>query len=423
MSILIKNAQWNHAPIDIFIDGKYIKRVGEGLSDEADKVIDGTMKAIVPGFINGHTHAAMTLFRGFGDDIPLEQWLAEKIWPYEKILTDEDVYWGVKLACLEMIKTGTTTFNDMYMRFPAVLRAVEEMGLRAVLGATIFDYFKDDVAEHYKRETERSLAMSRSDRITLSIAPHAIYTVSAATLRWAHDFATANDLLIHLHLAETQTEYTLSMTRFGFSPVRYLHRLKLLSPRLILAHCLYVDEEEIRLLAAHGVKVVHNPNSNLKLGSGHAFKYKEMKAAGILTGIGTDGAASSNNLDMLEAAKIASLLQKGWRNDSTAMPANETLQCITENGAEILHINAGRIEPGRLADLCLIDLKTPAFTPHFNFVSNLIYAASHGYCVDTMICNGRILMENRQVDGEKEILNQAAKTARKLEEHDNKGQP
>ncbi|MDR0756153.1 MAG: amidohydrolase [Puniceicoccales bacterium] len=423
MSILIKNVQWNHSPIDIFIDGKYIKRVGERLPDEADTVIDGTMKAVVPGFINGHTHAAMTLFRGFGDDIPLEQWLAEKIWPYEKIITDEDVYWGVKLACLEMIKTGTTTFNDMYMRFPAVLRAVEEMGLRAVLGATIFDYFKDDVAERYKRETERSLAMSRCDRITCSIAPHAIYTVSAATLRWVHDFATANDVLIHLHLAETQTEYTNSITRFGFSPVRYLHRLKLLSPRLVLAHCLYVDDEEIRLLAAHGVTVVHNPNSNLKLGSGHAFKYKEMKAAGILTSIGTDGAASSNNLDMLEAAKIASLLQKGWRKDSTAMPANETLQCMTENGAEMLHINAGKIESGRLADLCLIDLKTPAFTPRFNFVSNLIYAASHGYCVDTLICDGRILMENRRVEGEEEILNQAAKTARKLEEYEHKVQP
>jgi 5-methylthioadenosine/S-adenosylhomocysteine deaminase len=416
MRILIKNVQLNQRPVDIFIDGKYIKRIGEGLLDEADKVINGTMKAVIPGFINAHGHAAMTLFRGFGDDTPLEQWLVEKIWPYEKILTDEDVYWGVKLACLEMIKTGTTCFNDMYMRFPAVLRAVEAMGLRAVLGSSIFDYFKDDIAAKYRRESEQALLISRSDRISLSVAPHAIYTVSASTLQWVRDFAEANDLLIHLHLAETQTEYADSVKNFGLSPVRYLHRLKLVSPRLVLAHCLYVDDEEIKLLADHGVKVVHNPNSNLKLGSGHVFKYAEMKAAGIMMGIGTDGAASSNNLDLLEAAKIASLLQKGWRNDPTIMPAGETLRCITENGAEILRLNAGKIEPGRLADLCLVDLKTPAFTPNFNFISNLVYAASSGYCIDTLICDGKILMENRYVEGEEEILEQAAKTARKLGE-------
>ena len=331
-------------------------------------------------------------------------------------MTDEDVYWGVKLACLEMIKTGTTCYNDMYMRFPAVLRAVEAMGLRAVLGSSIFDYFKEDIAAKYRRESEQTLLISRSDRISLSVAPHAIYTVSAPTLQWARDFAEANDLLIHLHLAETPTEYADAVKNFGLSPVRYLHRLKLLSSRLVLAHCLYVDEEEIKLLADHGVKVVHNPNSNLKLGSGHVFKYAEMKAAGVMMGIGTDGAASSNNLDLLEAAKTASLLQKGWRNDPTIMPAGETIRCITENGADVLRLNAGKIEPGRLADLCLVDLKTPAFTPNFNFVSNLVYAASSGYCIDTLICDGKILMENRYVEGEEEILEQAAKTARKLGE-------
>ncbi|MDR1681497.1 MAG: amidohydrolase [Prevotellaceae bacterium] len=420
MSILLKNVQLNRVPTDIFIEGKYIKRIGAALPDVADTVIDGTMKAVVPGFINGHGHAAMTLFRGFGDDISLEQWLTEKIWPYEKEWTDEDVFWGVKLACLEMIKSGTTCFNDMYMRFPAVRQAVEEMGLRAVLGATMFDYFQEDTATRYKRETLQTLTAPRSDRISLSIAPHAIYTVSARTLQWAADVAAANDCLLHLHLAETQTEHANSIKNFGLSPVRYLHSLKLLSPRLVLAHCLYIDDDEIRALADHGVKVVHNPNSNLKLGSGHVFKYTEMKAAGITVSIGTDGAASSNNLDMLEAAKTASLLQKGWRNDPTAMPADETLQCITENGADMLRLNTGRIEPGRLADLCLIDLKAPAFTPNFHFVSNLIYAASHGSCVDTLLCDGRILMQNRYVPGEEDILRQAANAAQKLEKVENK---
>ncbi|MDR3134311.1 MAG: amidohydrolase [Prevotellaceae bacterium] len=414
MRILIKNIQIGQQPADIFIDGQFIKKTGEGLCDDADKVIDGTGKAAVPGFFNMHTHSAMTLFRGFGDDMPLERWLNEKIWPYERKLTEEDVYHGTRLACLEMIKTGTTCFNDMYMTYPAVLRAVEEMGLRAALGATIFDYFQPEVAEQFKRATEKNFAIPRSGRISFALAPHAIYTVSGDTLQWVRDFAAAHRLLIHLHLAETQTEYQHAVKDFGLSPVRYLHKLKLLSPQLVLAHCLYVDEEEIQLLADHGVKVVHNPNSNLKLGSGHRFKYSEMKAAGITIGIGTDGCGSSNNLDILEAAKIAALLQKGWRCDPTVMPAGETLQCITENGASILQVNAGEIAPGALADLCLVDLQSPAFTPNFHFASNLLYSASHGGCVDTVLCDGRILMENRRVPGEKDILENAARTARKL---------
>ncbi|MDR0695140.1 MAG: amidohydrolase [Prevotellaceae bacterium] len=414
MTILIKNIQLDQQTTDIFIDGKFIKKVGKGLPDKAGKVIDGTGKAVMPGFINGHTHSAMTLFRGFGDDMPLEQWLNEKIWPYEKNLTGEDVYHGVRLACLEMIKTGTTCFNDMYMTYPAVLRAVEDMGLRATLGATIFDFFRPEVAAQFKRETEQNFAVPRSERISFALAPHAIYTVSGGTLQWVRDFAAANRLLIHLHLAETQTEYRNAVKDFGLSPVRYLHKLKLLSPHLVLAHCLYVDDEEIQLLADHDVKVVHNPNSNLKIGSGHAFRYSEMKAAGITVGIGTDGCGSSNNLDLLEAAKIAALLQKGWRCDPTVMPVGEALQCITGNGARILQVNAGKIAPGALADLCLIDLQSYAFTPDFHFASNLLYSASHGSCVDTVLCDGRILMENRRVPDEEAILENAARTARKL---------
>ncbi|MDR3350309.1 MAG: amidohydrolase [Prevotellaceae bacterium] len=413
MTILIKNVQLGQELTDIFIDGRFIKTTGAGLRDNADRVIDGTGKAVMPGFINTHTHAAMTLFRGFGDDMPLEQWLHEKIWPYEKKLTEEDVYHGTRLACLEMIKTGTTCFNDMYMKYPPVLRAVEEMGLRATLGATIFDYFQPEVAAQYRREVEKNFAIPRSGQISFALAPHAIYTVSGDTLQWVRDFAEANGLLIHLHLAETQTEYRNAVKDFGLSPVRYLHKLKLLSPRLILAHCLYVDDEEIQLLAGHGVKVVHNPNSNLKMGSGHAFKYCEMKAAGITVGIGTDGCGSSNNLDLLEAAKTAALLQKGWRRDPTVMRADEALECITQNGAGILQVNAGKIASGALADLCLIDLQSPAFTPNFHFASNLLYAASHGSCVDTVVCDGRILMENRRVPGEKGILENTACTVRK----------
>ncbi len=410
MSILIKNIQLNQKPVDIFIEGKYIKRVGEGLIDNADKVIDGTGKAVIPGFINGHTHAAMTLFRGAGDDMPLEQWLQEKIWPYEAKLTGEDVYWATKLACLEMIKTGTTCFNDMYMHYPAILQAVEEMGIRAVLGPVMFDFFDEEKAKRAKREIETYFAIPHSDRVSFCMAPHAIYTVSAATLQWVAGFAKATNTLIHFHLAETKTEYDNSVKDFGLSPVRYLNKIGLLSPRLIIAHCVWIDEEEIAMLAANDVKVVYNPNSNLKLTSGYQFKYEEMKAAGITVGIGTDGCGSSNNLDMLEAAKTASLVQKAWRNSPTTMPATEALQCITENGAKIVGINAGKIKEGCLADLNIVDVKIPAFTPNFNFVSNLIYSA-HSDSIDTVICDGKILMENRCVPGEDEILERAAQKA------------
>ncbi|MCL2097960.1 MAG: amidohydrolase [Bacteroidales bacterium] len=412
MSILIKNVLLQQETIDVFIEGNTIREIGQGLTGAAQKVIDGKGKAVIPGLINCHTHAAMTLSRGYGDDIPLERWLYERIWPYEANLTPEDVYWGAKLACLEMIKSGTTCFCDMYTHFNSTAQAVEEMGLRAVLAATLFDYFDEKQAAAGKQQMQNYFAKKDkySNRITFALGPHAIYTVSADSLRWCNDFAQDNDLLLHLHLAETQTEYNNSVQQFGLSPIRYLHSIGLLSPRLIIAHCVWLDEEEIDMLADHNVKVVHNPNSNLKIASGFQFKYKEMKAAGITVGLGTDGCASSNNLDMIETMKTAALMQKAWRFDATAMPADEAFDCTTINGAKILGLNIGKIAVGYLADLCLVDLNSPAFTPNFNFISNLIYAAN-GSCIDTVICDGKVLMENKYVPEEEEILQKAAAVA------------
>jgi len=412
MSILIKNVLLQQEITDIFIEENSIREIGKDLPYTAQKIIDGKRKAIIPGLINGHAHAAMTLARGYGDDIPLEQWLYERIWPYEANLTPEDVYWGAKLACLEMIKSGTTCFFDMYTHFDSNAKAVEEMGLRAVLAATMFDYFDEKQATATKQEMMDCFARKEKygNRVTFALGPHAIYTVSANSLRWCHNFAQENGLFIHLHLAETKTEYNNAVQQFGLSPVRYLHKHKLLSPRLILAHCVWLDEEEIRILADHSVSVVHNPNSNLKIASGYQFKYKEMKAAGITVCLGTDGCASSNNLDMIETMKTAALMQKAWRFDATAMPAEETFDCATVNGAKMLQLNIGKIAPGCLADLCLVDLNSPAFTPNFNFVSNLIYAAN-GSCIDTVICDGKVLMENKYVPGEEEIIQKAAAVA------------
>lgn len=415
MSILIRGVGLEGRITDVYIEGNRIRRIGEGLSLPADKVIDGHRKIIVPGLINGHTHAAMTLFRGFGDDMPLKPWLEQKIWPNEAKMTREDVYWGTKLACLEMIKSGTTAFLDMYHHFHGTAEATEEMGLRGVIAGVCFDHFSPEQAERSKRHNEQLIreVASYGERIRYALGPHAIYTVSGDLLRWCHQFAVEHDVPIHLHLAETRGEVDDSIKRFGLSPVRYLYQLGVLSPHLIVAHGLYIDDEEIHMLADHGVKVVHNPASNMKLASGYRFKFKEMREAGVSVGLGTDGCSSSNNLDMVEAMKLASLIGKAWRSDPEALTADEMLRAATEVGASILELKAGRIQEGYLADLCLIDTHTPVFTPNFNWVSNLVYAAN-GSCVDTVICDGKILMENRQVPGEDEIMERAAEIAYNL---------
>lgn len=412
MSILIKSAELNGQPTDIYIEENQIKQIAPSINKSADIQLDGRKKAIIPGLINTHTHAAMTLFRGFGDDMPLMTWLKEKIWPNEAKLTAEDIYWGSKLACLEMIKSGTTAFFDMYYHLDMTARAVDEMGIRAVLSEACFDHFNTDIAKKTKLDIRNRIQSFTPpcNRIQLAIGPHAIYTVSGELLQWAHQFAEENDLLIHLHLAETLDEVEQCRERFRTTPVRHLHQLGILSPRLVLAHVLYIDEEEIRLLAEQQVKVVHNPASNMKLASGYRFKYKEMREAGITVGLGTDGCASSNNLDMIEAMKLASLLGKVWREDPVALSCDEMLHAATQAGADILRINSGQIAEGRLADLCLIDLASPAFTPNFHFTSNLVYAAN-GSSVDTVICDGKIVMQNKKVPGEEEILEQAARIA------------
>jgi 5-methylthioadenosine/S-adenosylhomocysteine deaminase len=392
--------------------GNRIRRIAPALHAPGARVIDGRRKAVIPGLMNMHTHAAMTLFRGLGDDLPLMPWLKEKIWPNEAKLTEEDVYHGAKLACVEMIRSGTTTFFDMYYHPDATRAAVEETGLRAVLSEACFDHFRPELAEQTRqRITARFHSPTpRHPRIRPALGPHALYTVSGELLQWLHAFAQAHDLPVQIHLGETEGEREQCLARFGTTPVRYLHRLGVLSPRWSLAHALHVDDEEIALLAEHDVKVVHNPASNMKLASGYRFKYREMRSAGVTVGLGTDGCSSSNNLDLVEAMKLASLLGKAWRNDPQALPCGEMLYAATEAGARIAGFDAGRIAEGALADLCLVDLAMPVFTPNFHFVSNLVFAAN-GSCIDTVICDGNLLMQHRHIPGEEDILEQAAKTA------------
>lgn len=272
--ILIKQAELNQQKVDILIEKNLISQIGKDLVAEDAEVIDAKGMAVIPGLVNGHTHAAMTLFRGFADDMKLMPWLEQKIWPNEAKMIREDVYWGAKLACLEMIKSGTTTFLDMYQKFRGTADAVEEMGIRGYLSAVCFDRFDPELTEKSKKECEKlySVVDEYGSRIQYALGPHAIYTVSGELLQWIHSFANDHRCLIHLHLAETEEEVNNSIRQFGFSPVRYLYKLGVLSPRLVIAHGVYVDKDEIRMLSDYGVKVIHNPASNMKLASGICFQ-------------------------------------------------------------------------------------------------------------------------------------------------------
>lgn len=420
MSILIKNVLHQDKLTDVLIEGNRIARIASGISAPAGaEVLDGTDKAIIPGFINTHTHASMTLFRGYGDDLSLMTWLEDYIWPVEAQMTAHDVYVGARLACLEMLRSGTTCFLDMYMHPLETAKAVEEMGLRAHLSYTLFDQGNAERAElDRKRSYEYFDRFEEfSDRITFTLGPHAIYTVSGEQLQFCHQFAQEHNVKIHLHLSETKGEIDECVRQHGLTPVRYLEELGILSEHLVLAHVVWIDDEEMDLLAKYNVSVVHNPASNLKLASGYAFKYEEMKHRGIRIGIGTDGCSSSNNLDMVVAMKLASFLGKGWRFDSTACKADDIFASATSVGADILGIPAGRVEEGALADVCLVDLNTPELVPLNSLTSNLVYATSGSSCVDTVIIDGRILMRDKYVPGQEAIIAEAREVARRLFKH------
>ncbi len=413
MSLLIKNVILDGKKTDIYVERNRIKKIGMGLDLKADEKIDAMgEKAVLPGFVNCHTHAAMSLLRGYGDDLVLKEWLENKIWPLEDKLTPDDIYWGTKLACLEMIKTGTTCFNDMYFFREAAIKAVEETGLRAVVGLVVFDASEAGQPKNIEKEYYQ-LKSRKSDLITLAIAPHAIYTVSKENLIWSKDFAKKNNLIIHIHLSETQKEVDDCLEKYNMRPAEYLDSIGFLGENVILAHSVWLSEGEIDIIAKTKSTPVHNPCSNLKLVSGEIFPYKALKKRNVGACLGTDGAASNNSLDMIREMKFASLLQKHKEKDPTIMPSQESLLMATRNGSRALKIDSGEIKEGKLADFILIDLNKIYFTPGFNFVSDLVYASS-GDCVSDSICNGKILMRDGKVEGEGKIMRKAKEIAENL---------
>lgn len=415
MAYYIQNILLNQERTNILIEGNTIAAIGKQTPSVPDAtIIDGSHLAAFPSFANMHTHAAMNLFRGFANDLPLMTWLNDWIWPKEKHLDYDIVYSGTKLACLEMIKSGTTLFSDMYFHIPAAAKAAAEMGIRCTLGITAFGdglSVNEQVVEETLCELEPYKHL-----VNLAIAPHAIYTVSDEGLIHLARLAQKYGLLYHIHMSETQSEVDDCMSQRNCRPYELLQRLGVLDftqGRFTGAHSLHLSDNEISILGSHHATVVHNPCSNLKLGSGHSFKYCELRDAGVNVTLGTDGCSSSNNLDMIDAAKFMSYLQKGIRQDPTILPAEEMLQVATSNGFHALGINAGSISVGAEADLMLVSTDNIAFIPNNNTLANLLYAA-HGDCVDTVFCHGKMVMHHRKIDNEADIISQAKCAAQKL---------
>ncbi|MFC1747105.1 amidohydrolase family protein [Candidatus Neomarinimicrobiota bacterium] len=414
MSILIKNVRLGDEYRDLLLADGRISKISPRIDEPAEETIEGEGNLAIPPFVNGHTHAAMALLRGYADDLPLDEWLNTRIWPVEARLTEDDVYWGTRLACNEMIRSGTTMFNDMYWHYHGVARAVQDAGIRAAVSAVFIDLFSDAKAAEQVTLNERLLEESGQygPRVRFTLGPHAIYTVSEKSLRWIRDFAEEHGLLVHIHLSETREEVAECLKRYEARPVEYLDRIGFLGPNVIAAHVIWVNEPELDILRERGVKVVYNPTSNMKLASG-IFPYHQLNNADVSILLGTDGCASNNNLDMFEEMKFASLLQKISQENPSILDAHEVYGLAGRNGAAAFGLDYEVLKVGNPADLILIDLEDIHLVPDHQTVPNLVYSAS-GSCVHTTICDGKILMRDRQVAGEEEVIVRAREVAARL---------
>ncbi len=413
-NLYLKNVVTDAGVRDVLImDGLFteILPAGTDVSGRADgmPVLDASGKRIVPSFVNMHTHSAMTMMRGVGEDMSLGNWL-DKVWRMEKHLNPDFIYYGTRLACLEMIKTGTAFFNDQYWMIDSAMRAVADSGMRAHLTYVMLDQFDRNAAARQRDECEASFAASTAwpEKIRFGISVHGVYTVSEENIVWAGEFASRHDLKLHVHLSETEKENADCISRTGMTPVAYLDSLGFLGENVIAAHSLWLTDKDIDILARRGVTVVHNVNSNLKLSSGYRFLYNELRDAGVRVTLGTDGCASSNNLDMLESMKTMALVQKAWRGDPAAMPLDELMKIASAAGYEALGVPGGSIREGLSADFILVDTDSCPFIPDYNFYANLVYSANSS-CVDTLVCGGDVLMSGRKVENERTVLDDCRK--------------
>lgn len=405
---------------EIAIAGDRIISVGaRGSAPEyfkAERVIDGSGMAAMPGFVNCHTHAAMTLMRSYADDMPLMKWLNEKIWPLEEKLQPDDFYWGTMLCALEMIKSGTTTFADMYFEMGQVARAVEKSGMRAFLSRGMIGFGpKAQVAIDESIQFVEEWHGRANGRIKAMFGPHAAYTCPPAYLKQVAGLAARYGVGIHIHVAETLDEAEKIKADYGTTPVRHLNALGIFDLPVLAAHCVHLDQEDIEILASKKVSVAHCPQSNMKLACGIS-PVTSLIRNGALVALGTDGAASNNNLDMIEEMRTATLLHKVTTGDPMALPAFDTLKMATFNGAVALGMeDTGLIKTGMKADLILVDFHRPHLYPRHDLLAHLVYAAQSAD-VDTVIINGEVVMEGRKVLtlDEEEVMARAQECAVRL---------
>ena len=415
------------------LDGEIAALGPEVAPVPGDETIDAAGAPLVPPLVNGHTHAAMTLFRGYGGDLPLMRWLQEKVWPVEARLDAEDVYWGTRLACAEMIRTGTSRFWDMYWHPDATARAVCDAGLRATIGGPLFD--ADGRTAEMQEASQRNLdALAQfGPQIGQALAPHGIYTVSEGLLRWTGELAAERQVSVHIHLSETEQEVSDCVAGHGVRPAIYLDRIGLLNERTVLAHGVWLDREELELIAERGCTVVSNPVANMKLAVGGVFPYPAAREAGVAVGLGTDGAGSNDSLDLLADLKAFALAQRHTTGDPTVLPAEEAWRIATGAGAPLLTGNnhdanqvsnemdgeldsrrdAGSVlRVGGPADFLLLRRESHELGLG-DLHSNLVYAAS-GSVVDTTVVAGQVLMRGGEVEGLEELVARAAERARGL---------
>ena len=407
MGIVIKNAlvvlpQGEEDVVretSLYIEGDKITAIGDKPAGFVeDKVIDGKDKLVIPGLINCHTHSYMSFMRNVADYLSFMDWLFGTIDPIEQQMTDEDTYWGANLAIIEMMKSGTTCFNDMQMNIHQTTRAVKESGMRAVICRGLVGSGNDEAGQSRLRQAyEERDAAKDCDRLTFRLGPHAPYTCDDEFLKIVAAQAQKEHMGIHTHLSESESEISQIQEKYGCTPIALAEKCGIFDVPAIVAHCVQVTDEDIDILKKKNVSVVTNPASNMKLGNGFAPVAK-MLEKGVNVCLGTDGAASNNCLNMFHELSLLTLIHKGTGRTPQCVSAKEGFRIATLNGAKALGLEKeiGSIEVGKKADLVILDLNTPSLTPRNNLIAGLSYSAN-GSEVDTVIINGQITMEGRKL--------------------------
>lgn len=384
---------------DIYIEGSRIVAIGnkpEGFQEE--KVIDGKDRLAIPGLINCHTHSYMSFMRNVADDLSFMDWLFGTIDPIEQQMTDEDTYWGACLAIIEMMKSGTTCFNDMQMNIHQTTRAVKESGMRAVISRGLVGSGNDEAGQMRLRQAyEERDAAADCDRLTFMLGPHAPYTCDDGFMRIVSEEAKKNNMRIHVHLSESESEIQQIKDKYGCTPIEMADKNGLFDVPAIAAHCVQITESDMQILKDKNVSVVTNPASNMKLGNGFA-PVPELLQKGINVCLGTDGAASNNSLNLFHEMSLLALIHKGVKRIPQCISAKENIRIATINGAKALGLEKeiGSLEVGKKADIAILNLNTPSLTPRNNLIAGLSYSAN-GSEVETVIIDGKITMENRKV--------------------------